>query len=310
MGLGGMPRKKKDAFDFDNPDSLEDIEKEVAAKEAEEPQGMSKKNKKKDKKKGKGGKGDDSDDEPSPSPQAAVAEEVGSPSGMVTKKGKGKGVKFNELPQEEEDESEEEEEEVPAPKKGGKGKPAAANFAALMGDDDDDDEEEEEEEDMSRGAIMRKSATLLLGGTVLVALFSDPMVDSVASFSTTTGIPAFFVSFLVTPFASNASELVSSLQFAKKKKIKNISLTYSQVYGAVTMNNTMCLGLFLLVVWYRDLTWTFSSEVVTTMLCIFALGAVTSTRLTFPTYMAIGSLLLYPVALALVYFLDYYVGWQ
>ena len=65
----------------------------------------------------------------------------------------------------------------------------------------------------------------------------------------------------VTPFASNASELVSSLQFAKKKKIKNISLTYSQVYGAITMNNTMCLGLFLLVVWYRKLDWTFSSEV-------------------------------------------------
>jgi Ca2+/Na+ antiporter len=44
------------------------------------------------------------------------------------------------------------------------------------------------------------------------------------------GIPAFFVSFIITPFASNASELVSSLRFAKGKKIKNISLTYCQVY--------------------------------------------------------------------------------
>eukprot|EP00283_Hemiselmis_rufescens_P009597 CAMPEP_0173433514 /NCGR_PEP_ID=MMETSP1357-20121228/10939_1 /TAXON_ID=77926 /ORGANISM="Hemiselmis rufescens, Strain PCC563" /LENGTH=163 /DNA_ID=CAMNT_0014398229 /DNA_START=6 /DNA_END=497 /DNA_ORIENTATION=+ len=163
---------------------------------------------------------------------------------------------------------------------------------------------------MSKGAIMRKSGLLLLGGTLLVALFSDPMVDAVASFSTATKIPAFYVSFLVTPFASNASELVSSLQFAKKKRVKNISLTYSQVYGAVTMNNTMCLGLFLLVVWYRNLDWTFSSEVVTTMSSIFALGAITSTRLTFPTYWAIVSLALYPLALALVYFLDYVVGWQ
>ncbi len=30
----------------------------------------------------------------------------------------------------------------------------------------------------------------------------------------------------------SASELVSSLQFAKKKKMKSISLTYCQVYGA------------------------------------------------------------------------------
>ena len=33
-----------------------------------------------------------------------------------------------------------------------------------------------------------------------------------------------------------------------------------QVYGAVAMNNTMCLGLFLLVIWYRGLDWDFSSE--------------------------------------------------
>jgi len=38
---------------------------------------------------------------------------------------------------------------------------------------------------------------LLIGGTALVALFSDPMVDAVASFSTATHIPPFFVSFLV-----------------------------------------------------------------------------------------------------------------
>lgn len=35
--------------------------------------------------------------------------------------------------------------------------------------------------------------------------------------------------FQVTPFASTASELVSSLTFAKKKRKRNISLTYSQV---------------------------------------------------------------------------------
>ena len=42
------------------------------------------------------------------------------------------------------------------------------------------------------------------------------------------GIPAFYVAFCVTPFASNASELVSSLMFARRKRRKNISLTFSQ----------------------------------------------------------------------------------
>lgn len=43
------------------------------------------------------------------------------------------------------------------------------------------------------------------------------------------GIPTFFVAFCVTPLASNASELVSSLTFASRKHVKNISLTFSQV---------------------------------------------------------------------------------
>lgn len=42
-------------------------------------------------------------------------------------------------------------------------------------------------------------------------------------------IPAFYVAFVVTPYASNASELVSSLIFASRKQKKNISLTFSQV---------------------------------------------------------------------------------
>ena len=42
------------------------------------------------------------------------------------------------------------------------------------------------------------------------------------------GIPAFYVAFCVTPFASNASELVSSFMFARRKQRKNISLTFSQ----------------------------------------------------------------------------------
>jgi hypothetical protein len=38
-----------------------------------------------------------------------------------------------------------------------------------------------------------------------------------------------------------------------------------QVYGAVTLNNTLCLGLFLLVVHYRQLEWVYTSEVLVTV---------------------------------------------
>ena len=39
----------------------------------------------------------------------------------------------------------------------------------------------------------------------------------------------FYVSFVITPICSNASELVSSLIFAAKRKKTNSSMTFSQV---------------------------------------------------------------------------------
>ena len=41
-------------------------------------------------------------------------------------------------------------------------------------------------------------------------------------------MPAFTVGFVLTPLASNASELVSSLKFAARKRITNMSLTLAQ----------------------------------------------------------------------------------
>jgi hypothetical protein len=47
-------------------------------------------------------------------------------------------------------------------------------------------------------------------------------------------IPAFYVAFVLAPFASNASELVSSLIFASRKQKKNISLTFSQASSSLS----------------------------------------------------------------------------
>ena len=126
----------------------------------------------------------------------------------------------------------------------------------------------------------------------------------------TSGIPPFFVAFVVTPIASTASELVSSLLFAMKRRRRTISLTYSQVYGAISMNNTMCLGVFLAIVYTRNLRWEFSSETCIILFATLVVGVVGGTRKTFKTYMAIPILCLYPFSIAVVAFLDNYLGWK
>lgn len=176
--------------------------------------------------------------------------------------------------------------------------------------EDEDEDEEEHTEPLTPSQIYQKSLFKLLLGTLIVALFSDPMVDAVDGFAKATSLPVFFVAFVITPFASNASELVSSLQFAAKKRKKQISLTFSQVYGAVAMNNTLCLAIFMALVAMRGLEWEFSSEVMVTMIAIWAIGLVASRSETFPLFTGLLVLAFYPVSLGIVCFLDYVVGWK
>ncbi|KAL8032049.1 hypothetical protein ABFX02_13G068500 [Erythranthe guttata] len=155
-----------------------------------------------------------------------------------------------------------------------------------------------------------KAGLLLLLGTLIAAAFADPLVDAVDNFSAATSIPTFFISFIALPLATNSSEAVSAIIFASRKKIRSASLTFSELYGAVTMNNALCLSVFLGLVYVRGLTWDFSSEVLVILIVCIVMGVFASVRTTFPLWTAILAFLLYPFSLALVYVLDYVFGWS
>ncbi|KAH7860522.1 hypothetical protein Vadar_014429 [Vaccinium darrowii] len=154
-----------------------------------------------------------------------------------------------------------------------------------------------------------QAVLLLLLGTLIAAAFADPLVDAVDNFSDATGIPTFFISFIVLPLATS-SEAVSAIIFASKKKQRSASLTFSVIYGAVTINNVLCLSVFLALVYVRDLTWDFSAEVLVIIIVCVVMGAFASFRTTFPLWTVILVFLLYPFSLALVYVLDYVLGWS
>ena len=77
---------------------------------------------------------------------------------------------------------------------------------------------------MTDSQLLKKGVSLLLLGTLMVTIFSDPMVEVINNFGNTIGVPPFYVSFVVTPLASNASEVISALVFAKKKSQKGLEL--------------------------------------------------------------------------------------
>lgn len=78
-----------------------------------------------------------------------------------------------------------------------------------------------------------KAVMMLVLGTVLAAIFADPLVDAVDEFSDATRIPTFFISFIALPLATNASETVSAIIFASHKRQRTASLTFSEVRFAL-----------------------------------------------------------------------------
>eukprot|EP01133_Synstelium_polycarpum_P000366 gene366-425_t len=191
-----------------------------------------------------------------------------------------------------------------------KKKAAAAPADASIQVKEEEEEKETEEGPINKRAIAIRAAVLLAIGSVMVSLFSDPMVGVITDFGAKLNIKVFFISFIVTPFCSNASELISSLIFSSKKKRANSSLTYSAIYGSATMNNTLCLGIFFALVYFRNLSWQYSAECVTIIFVTFCVGTIGALKRTKKLYWAPIVLSLYPLSLVLVYVLETFAHWQ
>ena len=184
------------------------------------------------------------------------------------------------------------------------------------GEDEDDDSssDEEEEEEMPEDLVglphhvqMRKvkirSATLMFVGTALVLIFSDPMVDVLSAVGNKMGVQPFYVSFVLAPLASNASELLASYNYALKKTKASITISFSALLGAAIMNNTFCLAIFLALVFFKGLSWEFSAETISIVfveLCMFVVGR----RIVHRVSHAMLVMSLYPLSLVLVAVLE------
>merc|ERR1711988_1712883 len=149
----------------------------------------------------------------------------------------------------------------------------------------DGGEEDEEEEDMpqdladlspaeQQAAIKKRACSKMFFGSAIVLFFSDPMCDLLGTMGDKAGIPAFYISFLIAPLASNASELVSAMKLAAKKTQGSMKESLSTLCGAAIMNNTFCLSIFFLCFILKDLVWEFSAETISIVLIQYIIGII------------------------------------
>eukprot|EP01013_Petalomonas_cantuscygni_P031123 TRINITY_DN57274_c0_g1_i1.p1 TRINITY_DN57274_c0_g1~~TRINITY_DN57274_c0_g1_i1.p1 ORF type:complete len:607 (-),score=155.12 TRINITY_DN57274_c0_g1_i1:239-2059(-) len=194
----------------------------------------------------------------------------------------------------------------------------AAPAKALAEDDDEGagSDEEDVPEDLRDLSPQQQQRRILLRalwmmgiGTVLVLVFSDPMVGVLDGLGSRLGIGGFYVSFVLAPLASNLSEVIAAASYAAKRTSRTATIALQQLLGAAIMNNTFCLGIFLALITVRGLPWVYTAETLAILAVELVMAAVAQTRLMYPRD-AVFVAMLYPMALALVYVLENVVGWN
>jgi len=187
--------------------------------------------------------------------------------------------------------------------------------AVVEEEDDDEDEEEDMPEDLAglpaeeqQRRIQKRAFTSMGLGTLLVLVFSDPMVELLTEMGVRLEINAFYVSFVLAPLASNASELVAAYTLAKKKTVKSMTSSLLSLVGAAIMNNTFVLGIFLALVWVSHLAWTFTAETISivSVELMIALNIYLCNKQTILNGLIV--LCFYPLSLGIVYTLENVVG--
>lgn len=183
---------------------------------------------------------------------------------------------------------------------------------------DEEDTEEEEEEEVPEDLrskdpatqirnVMKRSFMMMAVGTALVLIFSDPMVSVLSDVGARIGVPAFYISFILAPLASNASELLAAFSYAKKKTRKTITISFSTLLGAAIMNNTFVLAIFMVLLTVKGLAWTFTAETISILVVEFAMGWMSQKRV-MTLRDGFYTISLYPLALFIVAFLENVVG--
>ncbi|KAI4371753.1 hypothetical protein MLD38_010068 [Melastoma candidum] len=155
-----------------------------------------------------------------------------------------------------------------------------------------------------------KAGFLITLGTAIAAVLAQPLMESLDEFGTSAGIPSFFVSYVLLPLGMNYRQALAVIASAKKKTINDVSLTFTEVYNGVFMNNVVGLTVFLSLVYIRDISWDASAEVLVVLLICALMGVIASVSTRFPVWTSVVAFALYPVSLLLLYILTTILGWS
>ncbi|XP_073038474.1 sodium/calcium exchanger NCL-like [Primulina eburnea] len=154
------------------------------------------------------------------------------------------------------------------------------------------------------------SVIKVLFGIVVLTFLGGPLTESILGLSFSMNLPSFCIAFVIVPLAMNARALIAALLPASRKSERSASLTFSEIYGGVIMNNLSGLTTLLAIVYAKDLTWNYSAEVLTVFVVCAIIGIMAYSRTTYPLWTCLLAFLLYPFSLGLFCFAQFFWSWK
>ncbi|KAJ0479395.1 putative EF-hand domain, sodium/calcium exchanger membrane region, EF-hand domain pair [Helianthus annuus] len=151
---------------------------------------------------------------------------------------------------------------------------------------------------------MFKAIILLIVGIFMLIVLAEPLVESVRRFSESVNIEPFYVSFILVPLATNARTAIAAIRAANQKRHKTTSLTFSEIYHKVFLNNILGFCVLVSVIYFRGFTWHFSAEIVVVVFVCIIMGLLASLKSKFPDWTLLIAFPLYPLSMVVVYFVN------
>ncbi|KAI3510423.1 hypothetical protein L1887_17404 [Cichorium endivia] len=155
-----------------------------------------------------------------------------------------------------------------------------------------------------KGDAPKARIMYVIFGVGIIYVISGAFVQSVVQFSDAAHMSFLFTSFVIAPLAMNTKMIITALLEAASHVSKNASLTISEIYSGLVMNNLMGLATLLATVYIKGLSWSYTAEVLTIMMPCTIIGLFALQRDTYPLWVSLCAMLLYPVSVYVYYVLD------
>ncbi|CAI9783715.1 unnamed protein product [Fraxinus pennsylvanica] len=136
-------------------------------------------------------------------------------------------------------------------------------------------------------------------GVVIMTIIGGPLTTSILELSYAIGVPSFSISFVIVPLAMNTRTLIEAIFPVSEKTQKTASLTFSEIYSSVVMNNISNLTILLAIVYVKDLPWDYSAESLTILVVCAVIGILGFSTNEYPLWTCSLAFFLYPFSLVL-----------